>query len=299
MLAHDYHKRGKDIAFPCFVQPKFDGTRCVAVCGPEGGLYSRNRKAYPNLEHIKSVIRAMPAGVILDGELYSDELTFQEIVGLVKSEKRKKDQEGIEAKVSLWVYDLVDAEKGFGDRWRLLNELAVRGGFGQGKEGFHGIPPFTGTCSDRCASVGAGGKGSPLRLVETLPCGAVGEVKGFHDRFVGEGYEGCMLRNAKGLYAVGHRSKELQKYKEFEDAEFEVVGFVEGDGVEKGCVIWVCVTDDGKEFRCRPRGTHEERRSLLKVGGGYVGKKLTVRYQELTDEGLPRFPVGVAFRDYE
>jgi hypothetical protein len=35
------------------------------------------------------------------------------------------------------------------------------------------------------------------------------------------------------------------------------------------------------------------------VGGAYVGKKLTVRYQELTDEGLPRFPVGVAFRDYE
>jgi ATP-dependent DNA ligase len=273
MLAHDYHKRGKDITFPCFVQPKFDGTRCVAVCGPGGGLYSRNRKVYPNLEHIKAVIRAMPAGVILDGELYSDELTFQEIVGLVKSETLKKGQEEKMGKVGLWVYDVVDAEKGFGDRWRLLNELAVRGGFG--------------------------GKGSPLRLVETMACGTAAEVKGFHDRFVGEGYEGCMLRNARGKYAVGHRCKELQKYKEFEDAEFTVVGFVEGDGVEKGCVIWVCKTGDGKEFRCRPRGTHEERRSLLMAGGSYVGKKLTVRYQELTDEGLPRFPVGVAFRDYE
>jgi hypothetical protein len=43
-----------------------------------------------------------------------------------------------------------------------------------------------------------------------------------------------------------------------------------------------------------------------------VGKKLTVRFQELTEEsssnsaaashttgGIPRFPVGIAFRDYE
>jgi DNA ligase-1 len=34
-------------------------------------------------------------------------------------------------------------------------------------------------------------------------------------------------------------------------------------------------------------------------GGEYVGKMLTVRYQEMTDIGVPRFPVGIAFRDYE
>jgi hypothetical protein len=273
MLAHDYHKRGKDIVFPCFVQPKFDGTRCVAVCGPGGGLFSRNRKAYPNLGHIKALIAALPAGLILDGELYSDELTFQEIVGLVKSEKLKPAQVAAEPKVSLWTYDVIYPEKGFRERWVLLNELATKFGFG--------------------------GAGSAVRLVVTELCAAAGDVKGFHDRFVGEGYEGCMLRNAKGAYNIGHRCKELQKYKEFEDAEYKVIGFAEGDGVEKGCVIWICATGDGKEFRCRPRGTHEERRELLKAGDSYVGKKLTVRYQELTDEGLPRFPVGLAFRDYE
>jgi hypothetical protein len=26
---------------------------------------------------------------------------------------------------------------------------------------------------------------------------------------------------------------------------------------------------------------------------------LTVRYQELTDDGIPRFPVGLEIRDYE
>ena len=31
----------------------------------------------------------------------------------------------------------------------------------------------------------------------------------------------------------------------------------------------------------------------------FIGKMLTVRFQELTDDGLPRFPVGIEFRDYE
>ena len=32
-------------------------------------------------------------------------------------------------------------------------------------------------------------------------------------------------------------------------------------------------------------------------GDKYIGKKLTVIYQELTEDGKPRFPVGKAIRD--
>ena len=44
-------------------------------------------------------------------------------------------------------------------------------------------------------------------------------------------------------------------------------------------------------------GTDAEQ--FARHGAEYVGKKLTVRYQELTDDGIPRFPVGIAIRDYE
>ena len=108
-----------------------------------------------------------------------------------------------------------------------------------------------------------------------------------------------MLRNRAAKYRVGVRSVDLQKYKEFEDAEYPVVAFKEGDGLEKGCVVWVCETAKGQQFAVRPRGTHEERAALYKVAGNYVGKPLCVRYQELTTDGIPRFPVGIAFRDYE
>ncbi len=78
-----------------------------------------------------------------------------------------------------------------------------------------------------------------------------------------------------------------------------MTGYKEGEGLEKGCVIWICKTPKGQEFAVRPRGTHEERAELFSDADSYVGKKLTVRYQELTTDGLPRFPVGLTFRDYE
>jgi DNA ligase-1 len=119
------------------------------------------------------------------------------------------------------------------------------------------------------------------------------------------------------MYRVGVRSTDLQKYKEFEDAEYRVVGFKEGDGLEKGCVIWICetslapqetraspnevrlATGKSQNFAVRPRGTHEARAALMAEADRYVGQMLTVRYQELTTDGIPRFPVGITFRDYE
>src|SRR5690349_15601664 len=48
MLAHPYEKRkGKGIVFPCDVQRKFNGVRCLAAwVGDKVVLYSRNGKTY-------------------------------------------------------------------------------------------------------------------------------------------------------------------------------------------------------------------------------------------------------------
>jgi DNA ligase-1 len=138
-----------------------------------------------------------------------------------------------------------------------------------------------------------------LKLLPTDVANNLDDVKRLHAEYVADGYEGLILRNKAGLYKVGHRSADLQKYKEFKDDEYKIVGFKEGDGIEKGCVIWVCETKDKKPFSVRPRGTHEDRAAAFKTASKQVGKKLTVRFQELTEDGIPRFPVGLAIRDYE
>lgn len=266
MLAHDFNKRSSSITFPCFVQRKYDGTRCVAV--PQKGLYSRNRKRYPHLEHILEELAALPSSLILDGELYSTKLTFQEIVGLVKREKLKEGDAEKQLKIEFHVYDII-SDAPYSDRYARLQALFSRFKF------------------------------KYIKFVQTDACADREAMKKLHNKYVAEGYEGIMLRNREGKYKIGQRSADLQKYKEFMDDEYEVVDFAQGDGIEKGCVIWMCKNSEGKTFSCRPLGTHEERAALFKVAATYKGRKLTVRFQELTDEGLPRFPVGVAFRDYE
>jgi DNA ligase-1 len=265
MLAHDYNKRGKGALYPCFVQPKLDGTRCIGI--PRKGLFSRMRKSFPHMEHIVAELNQLPADVILDGELYTDELTFQQSVGLVKRETLREGNAENQVKIKYHVYDMVSAGT-FEERYAALTKL-LRG--------------------HRC---------SHIVLVPTERCASEERMKAKHNEYVADGFEGIMLRNPAGLYKHS-RSTDLLKYKEFIDEEFTVVGFTEGDGQDKGCVVWICETEEKKRFQCRPRGTKEERKEMFQNGDAYIGKKLTVRFQEWSDAHIPRFPVGIAFRDYE
>lgn len=265
MLAHDYNKRGKSIQFPCYVQRKYDGTRCVGM--PGRGLFSRNRKAYPHLKHIIDEINKLPPTIILDGELYSDTLNFQEIVGLVKRETLKKGDDEKQLQIKFHVYDIINDmpyEQRYANLQLLFNKYKFK----------------------------------YLEPVKTNICESEEKMKELHAQYVAEGYEGIMLRNKSGAYKNA-RSADLQKYKEFFDDEYEVVDYKEGEGQEEGCVLWVCKTPEGKIFNCRPRGSREDRIELYRNGENYIGKKLTVRFQELTVDKVPRFPVGIAFRDYE
>jgi hypothetical protein len=291
MLAHDYNKRAKDITFPCYAQRKLDGVRCVAIAGK--GLYSRNGKPMSaHLSAIRAEVDSLPAGTILDGELYADKehLSFQEIVGLAKKETLKAGDAVKIGHMYLCVYDHIPPSALAG----VTEPKAAKAPLGD--------VVMEGTNKDRKKWLDALFSSRTFAHIKQLPtavCNSADDAKYLHSMYVAEGYEGLILRNVKGVYKVGHRSKDLQKYKEFLDEEFPIVGFKMGDGVEKGCVIWTCRTKEGTEFDCRPRGTREERCALYRAGASYIGKPLSVRFQEWTDDKVPRFPVGLTIRDYE
>ena len=273
MLAHSFTKRKHNINYPAIVQRKFDGVRCLAKLNSDGTvtLMSRKGKEFAHLNHIKADVAAnnSDTNLILDGEIYSDTLTFQELVGLVKRVTLKPGNDEQMLEVSLRVYDCVELnnEADFTDRYLTITNLT------EGAE--------------------------YLSLVENVRVSTESEIHAAQARFVEEGYEGAMVRNLTGAYAIGKRSANLQKVKTFLDGEYFIVGFTQGTGNETGCVIWECHTPAGQPFGVRPRGTQEDRKVLFQNGSDYIGWQLTVRYQELTDDGVPRFPVGIAIRDYE
>lgn len=277
MLALDFTKRSHDVSYPAIGQRKFDGVRCMASINPDGSvsLKSRKGKEFPHMNHLRQQIaslRGIPDGAFLDGELYSDTLTFQEVVGLVRRETLKPGDEDKLKQISFRLYDMLDPD----DR---------KAGF---QKRYDGLKKILGSNPPK-----------NLILTENFELNDKADVKKYHDQFVDEGYEGIMIRNKDGEYGINKRSKHLQKFKEFFDQEFEIVGYEEGKGNAEGTVIWICITENGDLFSAQPTGTVAERTEYFKNGDDYIGATLTVRYFEMTDDGIPRFPKGVAIRNYE
>ena len=135
--------------------------------------------------------------------------------------------------------------------------------------------------------------------VETMLVNKKSEIPDLHSKFVDEGHEGIMIRESTSIYEIGKRSNYLLKFKEFQTEEYEIVGANCGHGRDADAVVWVCKTATGHEFTVKPEGTIKERERYYREKDQYIGKQLTVRFQNLTALGVPRFPVGVAIRDYE
>lgn len=273
------------IVFPCYVQPKLDGLRCVIYSDPVTGEIRRQSRTgtyFDTMTHIAQSLAPLFAKyptAILDGELYTTEMPFEELAGHIKRKiLDAADHEKLKA-IEYHIYDVIDEtptatyEERHNSIKRMFASIAASSASSP-----HALPPY-------------------IRLVHTVEAKTPADFKSNFAKFIEEGYEGIMLRNKEGKYRCNYRSHDLQKYKEFMEDEFKIVGFTQGDGRDKGTVIWICHTKEWKEFSVRPRGTIAARTFLYNNGDKYIGKMLTVIYQELTEEGKPRFPVGKDVRE--
>lgn len=299
MLANKYeekkdgylNKRAKipylDFGKGVYAQPKLDGIRCIArlQLNEETGEYdtvltSRTGKQFVFLEHIREHVKEILLHIkhpelVFDGELYFHRDTslvdqterFGIITGCCRTVRTKPHPQ--QHLIQYHVFDLVDTVSSQTTRFAMLRKIF--------KTVFDTVVILV-----------------PWHEVHTQR-----EVDEYHDKFVVDGYEGIIVRDKRLMYVPKHRSSQLLKYKNFKDEEFKIVGAEQGEGNEQGCVVWVCQTSEGKMFKCRPRGSFEIRKVLYEQRDRYMGKLLTVRYQEMSTDNIPRFPAGLAIRNYE
>ena len=279
MLAQTYDpnsnvKKKKTITFPCFVQPKIDGLRCIMFYSSlhrRVMCQSRTGGQFVTVDHLASeldqLLKKHPHWA-LDGELYTRTYPFEELAGLIKKSKLTPvDMEKL-CHIEYHVYDaihLTNDSATFAERWQWISQ---------------NVKPS-----------------ANIILVHTEVVQDLSSFRAAFAGYVGEGWEGIMLRNGDGVYSQNFRSHDLQKYKEFIEHEFPIIAWKEGEGRDKGTVIWVCRTDEGIDFAVRPRGTVDMRREWFENAHNYVGSMLTVIFQVWSEKKVPRFPVGKAIRN--
>ena len=268
MLAHKFSEQGHKIKYPALVQPKLDGHRCISQrdnngVGQNVGLWSRTRKPITSVPHINRAAKLFH-GAALDGELYNHEYhnNFEELSSLIRQEEPKEGYE----KIQYHVYDIPQSSLTNYERNKRLQELK---------------PLFEGT---------------PIHIVETLVVNNEDELMEAFDHFIELGYEGCIVRNMDGLY-VNKRSYDLQKVKEFNDDEFEVVGVKTGKGKMSDKAIFMCLTKDKLPFDAKMKGKLDDLKQYVTDPSLAIGKMLTVQYQGYSNYKIPRFPVGLRFRE--
>jgi DNA ligase-1 len=306
MLAKNFEDDSHKIIYPCFVQPKLDGIRCVAMYdgdlkpGQRVSLWTRTRKPIKSCPHVaealekllssclealvktRQIQKSLMKRIILDGELYNHDLKndFEKIVSAVRKEE---SSEAAKKLVQYHIYDFLNGGEDCMDPFSLradwVRSLAELKKHQKNKE------------MDSLQFVQTDAADSKVSLEST--CAA----------FQAMGYEGAMARNANARYEF-KRSANLQKLKTFQDDEFEILGFEEGRGKLAGHLGSFIVkakkpANDGDTFNAKLDGATEALKVLWEKRESLIGKYLTIKYQGLTSAGIPRFPVGKAIRDYE
>lgn len=276
MLAHKFDEQGHKIVYPAFAQPKFDGHRCIGMIDEDGKatLWSRTRKQITGLPHIIADLESFASKLtpdktlILDGELYNHDYRakFEELTSFIRNPEPKVGHEAVQ----YHIYDLV--QEGVTQDKRLSG----------------------------LAMINASTRSPSLVGVETIQIADEDDLMLAFDRFLAQGYEGAMVRNASGLY-VNKRSYDLQKVKEFQDNEFPVVGVEEGRGKLAGHAIFVCAVEKNNPalcFKAKMKGATEELKKYFEHPELAIGKMLTVKFQGYTNKNkVPRFPVAIRFRE--
>lgn len=265
MLAKKYSDDGDKITFPCAVQSKLDGHRCLAVVDAKGKctLWSRTRKAINSVPHIVKAIENLKVkNIVFDGELYNAEYKdkFEELTHFIR---QSTVQPGHEV-VHYHIYDIADPASPFLTRTLELDAYNLS---------------------------------IPLVKVETITANDEDELMLAFERFLAQGYEGAMARNFIGKYGIGKRSNDLQKIKQFSDSEYLCLDVEEGRGKLAGHAIFVCKTPEGELFRAKMMGSQSELKRYWDDPTLVVGKQVTIKYQGISSYGIPRFPVALRVRE--
>lgn len=193
----------------------------------------------------------------LDGELWIGRKQFQRTVSIV----RRENAANLWKEVRFLIFDAPTLAQPFEQRLQTVTELICRD-----------QPPYA-------------------QVLDQTVCQSRKHLDEELVRIEALSGEGLMLRRPGSQY-VPRRSDTLLKVKSFRDSEATIVNHEPGKGRHKGR-LGALVVELANGNRCHVgTGLSDAQRDRPPA----IGATITLKYQELTDAGIPRFPVFVRVR---
>lgn len=259
-----------------WVQCKLNGARCIAT---KDGLYSRKGVEWRSIPHISDALKDFfikHPNVILDGELFNEDLR-QDLGSIISLISKKKITQNIldraKQMVEYHVYDVVDTSKKYDERLK-------------------DIDTYINEIQSPC-----------VKRVDSWLVTSFAEINTLLSNYEEHEHEGVIVRT-NDVYEH-KRSKHLLKYKSFSTEEFEIIGVEEGEGNLTGKVGKFVLKDTkGDVFRSSPTGSHEYWEQMWCNREQLIGELATVKYTVLTTVkdgkgGVPTCGKVIAIRNYE
>ena len=268
-LAYEY-ETGR-LPFPVYVSSKLDGMRCVGINDQKGCLlWSREGNPITGVPHILKALRALPYGVY-DGELMHPTLGFQTTVSICKRENTLHE---LYEEVFYNLFDRVDISD-----WEDPKMIA--------EERFSKL-------GNIIARTKANDPKTPIKLVQHHLIYNSDALDQWHKHFTAEGFEGTMIQG--NIPYSRKRSYGIMKLKDFLSMDAVVLGWEFGAKTSKyKAKMGKLLCQDlktGVKFKCGSGFVDTDR----DVMDGWIGLKIEVKYQNLSDDGKPRFPVYIRTR---
>ena len=244
---------------------KLDGVR--AYWDGENLLSRQGKKLNAPLSFTKNFPK-----FALDGELYAKELKFEEIQASVMD---KLPDEKAWSRLKFHVFDVPEASGG------LLTRLEILAKFLKNKPNQN------------------------LIIIKQIKMRNNAQFLKFAESIIAKGGEGAVVREPNAPYER-KRSKNALKFKKFKDAECEVIAVNKGSGkyanFAGSLTCKALGSKDDKEKAGEPKeGT------IFKIGSGLsdknrqdppkIGSIITYKFQNLTSNGKPRFPIFLRIRE--
>lgn len=251
-----------------FIEPKYDGLRCVSVIeGESVTLFSRNGKEFTSSDHLKEQLLRAARGLgdcVFDGELTSG--NFNESSSAVRRKSCQNDQTVYN------VFDYLPMEE-----WKNpLNHYISRR---------RSLENLFQVLSE-----------PNLILVPSFRVSSEEEVFKRYGQFLDMGYEGGIIKRGEGIYRF-KRHRDWMKLKEVNDVDLKVESLVQGEGKYYGMLGAVIVRYKGKRVNVGSGFSDTERQMFWDDPTLIQHKVIEIQYHQETPDGSLRHPRFVKVRE--